>query len=85
MSLQRKTHRDLFLFRVCRHNSRRSIASASLVRSKRFRPLAAPEEEIFAEDLAKCKIFINDDRVDATSIAYPSYTLQDILSITPVF
>ena len=42
-------------------------------------------EEIFAEDLAKCKIFINDDRVDATSIAYPSYTLQDILSITPVF
>ena len=29
--------------------------------------------------------FINDDRVDATSIAYPSYTLQDILSITPVF
>ena len=24
-------------------------------------------EEIFAEDLAKCKIFINDDRVDATT------------------
>ena len=42
-------------------------------------------EEIFAEDLAKCKIFINEDRVDATSIAYPAYTLQDILSITPVF
>ncbi len=41
-------------------------------------------EEIFAEDLANVKIFLNDGRVDSTSIAYPTYTLQDILSITPV-
>ncbi len=41
-------------------------------------------EEIFADDLAEVKIFINDGRVDSTSIAYPAYTLQDILSITPV-
>jgi len=43
-------------------------------------------EEIFADDLAEVRIFINaaGDGVDATSIAYPSYTLQNILSITPV-
>ena len=41
-------------------------------------------EEIFADDMAEVRIFINEGRVDATSIAYPTYTLQDILSITPV-
>ncbi len=43
-------------------------------------------EEIDAEDLANVKIFINaaGDGVDATSIAYPDYTLMNILEITPV-
>ena len=43
-------------------------------------------EEIDAEDLANVKIFINaaGDGVDATSIAYPDYTLMNILTITPV-
>lgn len=43
-------------------------------------------EEIDAEDLAEVKIFINadGDGVDATSIAYPSATLMNILTITPV-
>ena len=43
-------------------------------------------EEIDAEDLAEVKIFINaaGDGVDATSIAYPDYTLMNILEITPV-
>ncbi len=42
-------------------------------------------EEIFAEDLAEVRIFINGEGVDATSILYPDYTLMNILSITPVF
>ena len=41
-------------------------------------------EEIDAQDLDQVKIFINEGRVDATSIAYPDYTLMNILTITPV-
>lgn len=43
-------------------------------------------EEIDAEDLAKVRLFINEagDSVDATSIAYPGYTLMNIITITPV-
>ena len=42
-------------------------------------------ETIHKDDLAEVRIFINaaGDGVDATSIAYPDYTLQDILTITP--
>ena len=43
-------------------------------------------EEIDAEDLAEVRLFINEagDSVDATSIAYPGYTLMNIITITPV-
>ena len=42
-------------------------------------------ETIHKDDLAEVRIFINaaGDGVDATSIAYPDYTLQEILTITP--
>ena len=42
-------------------------------------------EEIAKEDLANVEIFFTEDksRVDATSIMYPEYTLQDILYIVP--
>ena len=42
-------------------------------------------EEIAKEDLADVEIFFTEDgsRMDATSIAYPEYTLQDILYIVP--
>lgn len=42
-------------------------------------------EEIAKEDLADVEIFFTEDgsRMDATSIAFPEYTLQDILYIVP--
>lgn len=40
-------------------------------------------ETIDKEDLEEVEIFFNEERVDATSIAYPTFTLQDILYIVP--
>ena len=40
-------------------------------------------EEIAKEDLADVEIFFNEGRTDATSIAYPDYTLQNILYVVP--
>ena len=40
-------------------------------------------ETIDKEDLEEVKIFFNENRVDATSIAYPTYSLQNILYILP--
>ena len=40
-------------------------------------------EEIAKDDLADVDIFFNEGRTDASSIAYPDYTLQNILYIVP--
>ena len=62
--------------------------TVGMVEAKAYKFICADgwAEEIDAEDLAEVKIFINaaGDGVDATSIAYPDYTLMNILEITPV-